>query len=122
MSDIDEANEARHGFRIVDLERVVQRKGVEVDDCRCHACFGEDAQLRIDQISLGGDEQDAHLVGGPAGIENLEIELDRLHVREVRPEEPAGQLPESARIARRQLAMACRRGRDAPEPGAPGRR
>ena len=80
MSDVDQADDAVHRVGMIDLERVVQREGVDVDDRRLEAGVGEDADLRLDQLALGGDEQHAHLDAVAVGIENLEVELDRFHV------------------------------------------
>ena len=41
---------------------------------------GEQPQLGFDQLALGGDEQHAHLEPFRIRVEDLEIQLDRLHV------------------------------------------
>ena len=57
------------------------------------AGVGEDAHLRLDQLALGGDEQHAHLHAVGIGIEDLEVQLHRLHVeRHVLLRFPAHQL------------------------------
>ena len=42
--------------------------------------IGEHAKLGLDQLALGGDEQHAHLHAIVVGIEDLEVQLHRLHV------------------------------------------
>ena len=57
------------------------------------AGVGEHAQLGLDQLALGGDEQHAHLHAVAIGIEDLEVQLHRLHVeRHVLLRFPAHQL------------------------------
>ena len=40
----------------------------------------EEADLRLDQLALGGHEQHAHVHPVGVGIEDLEVQLHRLHV------------------------------------------
>jgi hypothetical protein len=71
----------------------VQREGVDVDHAGLEARIGEDAQLGFDQLALGRDEQHAHLDAVVVGIEDLEVQLHRLHVeRHVLLRFPAHQL------------------------------
>ena len=57
------------------------------------AGVGEHAKLGLDQLALGGDEQHAHLHAVGIGIEDLEVQLHRLHVeRHVLLRFPAHQL------------------------------
>ena len=80
VADVEQPDDAVHRVRMVELERVVQRERFDVDDGRLEARVGEHAHLRFDQLALGGDEQDAHLDAVGVGIEDLEIQLHRLHV------------------------------------------
>ena len=80
VADVQQADDAVHRIRVVELEGVVQRERFDVDDGRLEARVGEHAHFRFDQFALRGDEQDAHLEAVGVGIENLEIQLDRLHV------------------------------------------
>jgi len=80
VSDVDETDDAVHRIGVVELERVVERERVDVDDRRCDVGVGEETQLAFDQIALGRDEQHAHLETIGVRIENLKVELDRLHV------------------------------------------
>ena len=80
VADVEQADNAVHRVRMVDLERVVQRKRLDVDHCRGDAGVGEEAHLRFDQLALGSDEQDVHLETVCVGIEDLEVQLHRFHI------------------------------------------
>src|SRR5215208_3460505 len=54
MSDVDQPDDAVHGVRVIELECVMQREGVDVDDGRLEAGVGDQVHLRLDQIALGG--------------------------------------------------------------------
>ena len=68
---------------VVDLEGVLQRERVDVDDDRRAARLRDDAGVVADLFLLRRDEQHFHAaarVGTGAGIENLVIEVDVLDV------------------------------------------
>ena len=69
-----------HLVGIVDLEGVVQREGVDVDDARRQPRLGQQRHLVLDQLPLGGDQQHRHLEPLAVRIQDLEIELHVLHV------------------------------------------
>ena len=93
VADVDEGDDATHGFGIVDFEGVVEREGVDVHHAGLEARIGEHAQLRFDQLALRRDEQHVHLDAVVVGIEDLEVQLHRLHVeRHVLLRFPAHQL------------------------------
>ncbi len=77
---LSKPDDAVHRVGMVELERVVQRERLDVDDRRLEAGVGEHAHLRLDQLALGRDEQHAHLEAVGVGIEDLEVQLHRLHV------------------------------------------
>jgi hypothetical protein len=58
----------------------VEREGVHVDDAGLESDLGEQRDLVIHQLPLGGDQQHGHLEALALGIEDLEIELDVVHV------------------------------------------
>jgi hypothetical protein len=80
MPDVDERDHARHRVRMIELEGVVQREGIDVHDRGLEPRIAEHANFRIDQLALRGDEQHVHLQPVPIGVEDLEIELHRFHV------------------------------------------
>jgi hypothetical protein len=77
---VDQPDHTAHRIRVVDLEGVMQGEGVDVDDRGVEPRVGEEAHLRLDEVALGRDEQDAHLHAVAIRIEDLEVQLDRLHV------------------------------------------
>ncbi len=58
----------------------MQREGVDVDDAGREADIGEQGDLVLDQLALGGHEEHGHLQAFAFGIEDLEIELHVVHV------------------------------------------
>ena len=85
MANVDETNRAAHRRGIIDLKRVVERKGVYVHRHWRDAGFGKDAKLGFHQVTLGSDEQNAHFVSARVSVffQDLEIELDRIDIRHV---------------------------------------
>ena len=68
---------------IIDLEGVLQRERVDVDDDRHAPGLRDDAGVVGDLFFLRGDEEHVHrplLLAGGAGVENLVIEVDVLDV------------------------------------------
>ncbi len=80
MADVHKPDHAGHGFGIVQLERVVERERVDVDDIGLEAGVEEERDLVLDQLTLGRHEQHRHLQPLVHGVEDLEIELHALHV------------------------------------------
>src|SRR2546423_11805498 len=84
VADVYQTDESAHRRRIIELEGVVKGEGIDVDHARRHPRLGQNAKLRLDEITLRGDEQHAHLLAGwTVRIENLKIELDRFDVGDV---------------------------------------
>ena len=54
-AELDRIDDAVHGLGVVHLEGVVQGERVDVDDAGLEADVGEQGQLVLDQLALGGD-------------------------------------------------------------------
>ena len=80
VTDVHESNESTESIRMIDLECVVQCEGIDVDGRGLEPGIAEDAYLRLDELSLCGDEEHAHLEPFGIGVEDLEVQLHRLHV------------------------------------------
>ena len=78
--DVDQADDAAHGLGVVHLEGVVQGEGVDVDDAGLEADVGQQRQLVLHQLALGGHQEHGHLEPFRLGIQDLEIELHVVHV------------------------------------------
>ena len=79
VADVDQADETLHRFGVVDLEGVVQREGIDIDD-RGLDRLRRAVQLDLDQLTLGRDQQHRHLQTLAGRIQDLEIQLDVVHV------------------------------------------
>src|SRR3954454_12148430 len=74
VADVHQADSAAHCGGIVDLKCVVQRKGVYVHRAWRDSRLRKNAELRLDEIALGSNEEDAHFVPAVAiAVENLKI-------------------------------------------------
>ena len=80
VSDVDQPHHPAHGVGIVELERVVQGEGVDVDDRGLEPDVGQERHLVVHQLALGGHQEDGHLQAVALGIEDLEVELHVVHV------------------------------------------
>ena len=77
---LTQPHHAGHRVGMIQLERVVERERLDVHHRGLETGVGENARLRLDQLALGGDEEHAHLEAVGVGIEDLEVQLHRLHV------------------------------------------
>src|SRR5688572_10921984 len=80
VTNVYESNQTGNGFRIVVLERVVNREGIHIDYSRLDTGVREQAHAVLDQLALGGDQQNLHLRPFAFRIQNLEVEVHVLHV------------------------------------------
>jgi hypothetical protein len=58
----------------------VQGEGVDVDDRRVEPDVRQQRQLVVHQLALGRHQKDGHLQPVALGVEDLEVELDVVHV------------------------------------------
>jgi hypothetical protein len=80
VPDIDQTHHPVHCLRVVDLECVVQGEGVHVDDVRLETHVSEQRDLVIHQLALGRDQEHRHLEPLAIRVQDLEVELDVVHV------------------------------------------
>ncbi len=82
MTDVHQSNGAAHRGRIIEFECVVERECVNVHGAGRDTRLRKYAEFGFDQVPLGRDEENTHLVSA-IGVQNLKVELDGVHVRDV---------------------------------------
>src|SRR3989440_4528645 len=67
VPDVDQPHDALHRVGMVQLERVVDRKRVHVDDRRLEPRLAQKRRAALHQLALGGHEQHVHLQPSASG-------------------------------------------------------
>jgi hypothetical protein len=80
VADVDQSDHSVHGFGIVDLEGVVERERVHVDDRGLETDVGQQGHLVLDQLALGRHQVHGHLEPLTLGVQDLEVQLHVVHV------------------------------------------
>src|SRR5438445_518802 len=79
-TDVDQPHDSLHRVGMVQLERVVDRERVHVDDRRLEPGLPQQRRAALHQLALGGHEQHVHLQPLRIRVEDLKVELHVGHV------------------------------------------
>jgi hypothetical protein len=80
VADVHEADHPVHRLGIVQLEGVVNRERIDVDDRGLETGLTQQGDPPVDQLAFGGNEEHVHLQPLGVRIEDLEVQLDVGHV------------------------------------------